>query len=68
MPDVTLTVDGKKVTAPAGTLLIEACKTVGIEVPSFCYYPNLSLQGACRMGAVVLASRPELSSHPEKER
>ena len=29
MPDVTLTVDGKKVTAPAGTLLIEACKTVG---------------------------------------
>ena len=43
MADVTLTVDGKKVTAPAGTLLIEACKTVGIEVPSFCYYPNLSL-------------------------
>ena len=40
MPDVTLTVDGKKVTAPAGTLLIEACKTVGIEVPSFCYYPG----------------------------
>ena len=31
---VNLTVDGKKVTAPAGTLLIEACKTVGIEVPS----------------------------------
>ncbi len=45
MPDVNITVDGKKVTAPAGTLLIEACKTVGIEVPSFCYYPNLSLAG-----------------------
>ena len=37
MADVTLSVDGKKVTAPAGTLLIEACKAVGIEVPSFCY-------------------------------
>jgi len=49
MADVNITVDGKKVTAPAGTLLIEACKAVGIEVPSFCYYPNLSLQGACRM-------------------
>ena len=42
MADVNLTVDGKKLTAPAGTLLIEACKSVGIEVPSFCYYPNLS--------------------------
>src|SRR5256714_895105 len=49
MPDVTLNVDGKKLTAPAGTLLIEACKSAGIEVPSFCYYPNLSLQGACRV-------------------
>ncbi len=42
---VNITVDGKAVQAPAGTLLIEACKTVGIEVPSFCYYPNLSLAG-----------------------
>ena len=49
MADVTLTVDGKKLTVPAGTLLIEACKSTGIEVPSFCYYPGLSLQGACRM-------------------
>ena len=48
MADVNLTVDGKKITAPAGSLLIEACKNVGIEVPSFCYYPGLSLQGACR--------------------
>ena len=36
MPDVNLTVDGKKITAPAGTLLIEACKEHGIDVPSFC--------------------------------
>ena len=62
MPDVTLTVDGKKVTAPAGTLLIEACKTVGIEVPSFCYYPNLSLQGACRMCLVKIEKMPKLQT------
>ena len=49
MANVTLTVDGKKLTVPAGTLLIDACKSTGIEVPSFCYYPGLSLQGACRM-------------------
>src|SRR5258708_8712986 len=62
MADVTLTVDGKKLTAPAGTLLIEACKNVGIEVPSFCYYPNLSLQGACRMCLVKGEKMPKLQT------
>ena len=62
MADVNLTVDGKKLTAPAGTLLIEACKTVGIEVPSFCYYPNLSLQGACRMCLVKIEKMPKLQT------
>jgi NADH-quinone oxidoreductase subunit G len=62
MPDVTLTVDGKKVTAPAGTLLIEACKSAGIEVPSFCYYPNLSLCGACRMCVVKIEKMPKLQT------
>lgn len=62
MPDITLTVDGKKLTAPAGTLLIEACKSVGIEVPSFCYYPNLSLQGACRMCLVKVEKMPKLQT------
>jgi NADH-quinone oxidoreductase subunit G len=62
MADINITVDGKKVTAPAGTLLIEACKTVGIEVPSFCYYPNLSLQGACRMCLVKVEKMPKLQT------
>jgi NADH-quinone oxidoreductase subunit G len=62
MPDVTLTVDGKKLTAPAGTLLIEACKSTGIEVPSFCYYPGLSLQGACRMCLVEIEKMPKLQT------
>src|SRR5216684_812166 len=62
MADVTFTVDGKKLTAPPGTLLIEACKSVGIEVPSFCYYPNLSLQGACRMCLVKVEKMPKLQT------
>jgi NADH-quinone oxidoreductase subunit G len=62
MADVTLTVDSKKITAPAGTLLIEACKSAGIEVPSFCYYPNLSLQGACRMCLVKIEKMPKLQT------
>ena len=62
MPDVTLTVDGKKLAVPSGTLLIEACKSAGIEIPSFCYYPNLSLQGACRMCLVKIEKMPKLQT------
>jgi NADH-quinone oxidoreductase subunit G len=62
MADVNITVDGKKVAAPAGTLLIEACKTAGIEIPAFCYYPNLSLQGACRMCLVKVEKMPKLQT------
>src|SRR5438270_12588261 len=60
--NVTITVDGKQIAAPAGTLLIEACKAVGIEVPSFCYYPGLSLQAACRMCLVRIEKMPKLQT------
>ncbi|MGZ4817640.1 MAG: molybdopterin-dependent oxidoreductase, partial [Terriglobales bacterium] len=60
--DVNITVDGKKITAPSGTLLIEACKSAGIEIPSFCYYPGLSLQGACRMCLVRIEKMPKLQT------
>jgi NADH-quinone oxidoreductase subunit G len=62
MPDVNFTVDGKKLTAPAGTLLIDACKSAGIEVPAFCYYPGLSLQAACRMCVVRIEKMPKLQT------
>jgi NADH-quinone oxidoreductase subunit G len=62
MPDVTFTVDGNKLTAPAGTLLIDACRKAGIEVPAFCYYPGLSLQAACRMCVVRQEKVPKLQT------
>ena len=62
MADVTFTVDGNKLTAPAGTLLIDACKNAGIEIPAFCYYPNLSLQAACRMCVVRIEKMPKLQT------
>ena len=62
MADVTITVDGKKITAPAGSLLIEVCKSAGIEIPAFCYYPGLSLQAACRMCVVRQEKVPKLQT------
>jgi NADH-quinone oxidoreductase subunit G len=62
MADVNFTVDGKKLTAPAGTLLIDACRQAGIEIPAFCYYPGLSLQAACRMCVVRIEKMPKLQT------
>jgi len=62
MPDVTFKVDGKTLTAPAGTLLIDACRKAGIEIPAFCYYPGLSLQAACRMCVVRQEKVPKLQT------
>jgi NADH-quinone oxidoreductase subunit G len=62
MADVNLTIDGKKVSAPAGTLLIEVCRSIGTEVPAFCYYPGLSLQAACRMCLVEIEKMPKMQT------
>ncbi len=61
MPDlVKLTIDGHEVEAPAGTLVINAARQAGIEVPAFCYYDGLTLQAACRMCVVEVEKAPKL--------
>jgi NADH-quinone oxidoreductase subunit G len=45
---VTLTVDGHEMQVPKGTLLWEACKSHGIDIPIFCYHTKLGPVGACR--------------------
>jgi NADH-quinone oxidoreductase subunit G len=62
MAEINFIVDGKKLTAPAGTLLIDACRKAGIEIPAFCYYPGLSLQAACRMCVVRQEKVPKLQT------
>lgn len=46
---VTLTIDGKQVSVEEGTCVLEAAKTVGIEVPSLCYLKDVNNTGSCRM-------------------
>jgi NADH-quinone oxidoreductase subunit G len=60
--EVTLKIDGREVTVPPSTLVIEAARRMGIEVPSFCYYPGLSLQAACRMCLVEVEKAPKLQT------
>jgi len=57
---INLTINGKAVQAAPGTLVINAAKQVGIEIPSFCYYDGLALQAACRMCLVEVEKTPKL--------
>src|ERR1035438_3428265 len=57
---IKLTIDGRQVQAPPGTLVIEAAKTMGIEIPAFCYYERPALRAACRMCLVEVEKMPKL--------
>ncbi|MBV9505162.1 MAG: molybdopterin-dependent oxidoreductase [Acidobacteriia bacterium] len=63
MPDlVKLSIDGREVQAAPGTLVIDAAKREGIEVPAFCYYEGFTLQAACRMCLVEVEKMPKLQT------
>jgi NADH-quinone oxidoreductase subunit G len=65
MPDqklIRLKIDDRDLQVPQGTLVIEATRRLGTEVPSFCYYPGLSLQAACRMCLVEVEKAPKLQT------
>lgn len=56
---VTLTIQDKQVTVPAGTLLVDAAKQAGVYIPVFCYHPKLEPVGMCRM-CLVEIGRPRM--------
>ena len=59
---VTLTIDGKEVTVPKGTLIIRAAEQLGVEIPRFCEHPYLSPAGACRQCYVEIEGQPKLAT------
>ena len=59
---IKLKINEREVQVPQGTLVIEATRRMGTEVPSFCYYPGLSLQAACRMCLVEVEKAPKLQT------
>ncbi len=56
MPDITLTIDGIEVTVPQGTVVVEAARQVGVNVPVFCHHPKLTPVGMCRMCLVEVGT------------
>jgi NADH-quinone oxidoreductase subunit G len=58
---VTLTIEGRQVSVPAGTSILEAAKYAGILVPHYCYHPGLPVAGVCRMCLVEVEKMPKLA-------
>jgi NADH-quinone oxidoreductase subunit G len=55
---VTATIDGKEVVVKPGTTVIEAAKSVGIDIPFYCYHKRLSIAANCRMCLVEMSNAP----------
>ena len=46
---INITIDNEKVAVPEGTTILEAAKTVGIDIPTLCYLKKINEIGACRV-------------------
>jgi NADH-quinone oxidoreductase subunit G len=59
--NVNLTIEGRAVSVPAGTSILEAAKYAGVLVPHYCYHPGLPVAGVCRMCLVEVEKMPKLA-------
>ncbi len=59
---VKLTIDSQQIEVPDGTRLFDACAQVrGEALPHFCYHPDLSIAGVCRLCQVEIEGMPKLT-------
>ncbi len=56
---LTVTIDGRTISVPEGTLVWKAAQLAGIEVPIYCYHPKMPPLGACRMCFVEIEKLPK---------
>ena len=58
---VNLTIEGRPVSVPDGTSILEAAKVAGVLIPHYCYHPGLPVAGVCRMCLVEVEKLPKLA-------
>lgn len=59
MSKVRIKIDDVDVLAEPGTTVLEASRSIGHDIPSFCYHPKLSIAGNCRMCLVQIKGQPK---------
>ncbi|MBA3392916.1 MAG: (2Fe-2S)-binding protein [Deltaproteobacteria bacterium] len=57
---MTLTIDGQQVTVKKGTNVLEAARTLGVDISAFCYHPGLPVVAQCRQCLVSVEKNPKL--------
>jgi NADH-quinone oxidoreductase subunit G len=62
MEQVTLTIDGRQVTVPKGTTVLQAAIQSGSPVPYYCYHPGLGIDASCRVCLVKIEKMPKLQT------
>jgi len=60
MVTVNLTINGRKVSAPSGSTVLQAATQAGIKIPALCDHPALAPIGACRMCLVEIVGQRTL--------
>jgi NADH-quinone oxidoreductase subunit G len=56
----SVSIDGRTISVPDGTTVIQAAEQLGIFVPRYCYHPALSIAGNCRICLVEVEKLPKL--------
>jgi predicted molibdopterin-dependent oxidoreductase YjgC len=59
---ITLTIDGREAKAPEGSTILDACRSLGIDVPTFCFAKNLTPVNACRACVVEVEGARTLAA------
>jgi NADH-quinone oxidoreductase subunit G len=62
MDTVTLTIDGRPVTAEKGKTVLQAALESGVKIPFYCYHPGLGIDGSCRVCIVKVEKMPKLQT------
>ena len=57
---IELTINGKKITAPEGSTILEAARANGIDIPTLCYDKAVEVYGACGLCVVEAEGIPKL--------
>lgn len=59
---IQLTIDGREISVPDGTMVVDAAAKLGIDVPIYCYHQSLGPLGACRICLVEIERMPKLQT------
>ncbi|CAN5731884.1 hypothetical protein BH18ACI5_BH18ACI5_28320 [soil metagenome] len=62
METVSLTIDGRPVTAEKDKTVLQAAIDSGIKIPYYCYHPGLGIDGSCRVCIVKIDKMPKLQT------